>query len=63
MDGSWEYHAKWNKSDGKGQPNDFTDMWDIKQKATNKRDKLNDTDNTIKVTRGKDSVRVGWRVR
>ena len=37
MDGSWEYHAKWNaKSDRKSQePYDFTYMWDIKLKATN----------------------------
>ena len=36
MDRSWEYHAKWNKSDRKSQePYDFTLMWDIKLKATN----------------------------
>ena len=36
MDGSWEYHAKWNKSDRKSQkPYDYTHMWDIKLKATN----------------------------
>lgn len=34
MNGSWEYHVKLNKSDGKSQePNDFTQMWDIKLKA------------------------------
>ena len=31
MDGSWEYHAKQNKSDRKGQGTyDFTHMWDVK---------------------------------
>ena len=35
IDGSWEYHAKWNKSDGKGEKlYDFSHMWDIKQEAT-----------------------------
>ena len=35
MDGSWEYHAKRNKSDRKGpEPYDFTDTCYIKQKAT-----------------------------
>lgn len=35
MNGSGEYHAKQNKSDGKEQePYDFTHMWYIKQKAT-----------------------------
>ena len=35
MDGSWEYHAKGNKSDRKGQePHDFTHLWDLKLKAT-----------------------------
>lgn len=35
MDGSWKYYAKWDKSDGKGQePYAFTQMWDVKQKAT-----------------------------
>lgn len=32
-DGSWEYHAKRGKSDKKG-PYDFTQMWDMKLKAT-----------------------------
>ena len=37
MDGSWDYHAKWNKSDIKSwEPYDITHMWDIKLKATNK---------------------------
>ena len=41
MDGSREYHAKWNKSDSKGQePYDFTHMRDIKQKATNEQTEL-----------------------
>ena len=36
MDGSWGYHAKRNKSDGKTRkPYDFTHMWDIKLEATN----------------------------
>ena len=35
MDGSWEYHMKWNRSDGKGQKlHDFTSLWKVKQ--TNK---------------------------
>ena len=36
MNRSWDYQAKWNKSNGKSQePCDFTLMWDIKLKATN----------------------------
>ena len=36
MNGSWEYHAKQNKSDRKSQePHDFIHMWDIKLKTTN----------------------------
>ena len=34
MNGSWEYYAKWNNSDGKGQePYDFTksNKWTNKQ--------------------------------
>ena len=59
MDRSWEYHAKWNKSDRKSQePYDFIDMWDIKQhikkqeKQTSKQ-KLIDTDHSMVRTRGK----------
>ena len=38
MDGSWEYHAKWNKADGKSQePYDYTHMWDIKLKTTDEK--------------------------
>ena len=40
MNGSWEYHAKWNKSGRKGQEAyDFTHMWNIKQKASNEQTK------------------------
>ena len=57
MDGSWEYHAKWNKSDGRGQePNDFTHMWDISQKATHK---LIDPDYSMVPTRGEGAVGEG----
>lgn len=32
MDRSWEYHAKWNKLNGKRQePNYFIHLWDVKQ--------------------------------
>lgn len=38
MDGSWEDHAKLNNSNGKGQAlYDFTQLWDIQQKVTNKK--------------------------
>ena len=47
---SWEYHAKWNKSDRKEQePYDFIHMCNIKQKETNK---LIDTDNSMTIMRG-----------
>ena len=56
MDGSWDCHAKWNKSDRKSwESYDFTYMWDIKLKVTNEQDeqKLIDTDNSLVVTGGK----------
>ena len=60
MDGSWESHAKKNKSNKKSQePYDFTHICDIKQKATNK--KLIDTDNSMAVTRGKEGWEEGKR--
>ena len=59
MDGSWEYHTKWNKSDGKGQkPYDFIHMWDIKQKATSK---ISDVNNSMVVAREKKGVWGVWR--
>ena len=46
MDGSWEYHAKWNKSDRKEQkPYDFIHIWDINLK-------LIDTDNVLWLPEG-----------
>ena len=37
MDGPWEYHAEWSKSDRKGQESyDYIHMSDINQKVTNK---------------------------
>ena len=34
-DGSFIYYAKWNDRE-RQEPYDFTDLWDIKQKGTNK---------------------------
>ena len=64
VDGSWEYHAKWNKSDGKKQePHDFTHMWNVKQKATNEqKNKFIDIDNRILVTWREWGVEGGQRV-
>ena len=55
VDGSWEYHAKHSKSDGKREESyDFTHRWVIKQKAANEQtNKLTDTDNSMVVTRRK----------
>ena len=61
MERSLEYHVKWNKSDAKSQePYDFTDMWDVKLKATNKQtrhQKLIDADNSKVVSSGKEGGR------
>ena len=44
-EGSVEYYAKRKKSDREGQePYDFSHMWDVKQKATNK---LTDADMVV----------------
>ena len=38
--GTWEYYAKWNKSDGERQiPYDFTHMWNLKIKPKNEQTK------------------------
>ena len=50
MDGSWDYHTKWNKSERKSwDPCDFTHIWDIKLKATEnwKQDKQIKTEATV----------------
>ena len=61
MDGPGEYHAKWNKSEGKRQiPYDFTHMWTIKKQPTNKqseqsksnKNRYKDTETRGVVTRG-----------
>ena len=52
--GSWEYHAKQSRSDGKSQElYDITHMWDMKLKAKNEqmRQTLIDTDNCMVFTR------------
>ena len=59
MNRSWDYHAKWNKSDRKcWEPYDFTHMQHITLKATNEtneqdKQRLMDTDNSSVVTKGK----------
>ena len=51
MDGSWEYHAKQNKSDRKSpKPYDFTHMWDIEVRATieqTRQRKTSQTESTV----------------
>lgn len=57
LDESWEYHAKWNKSDAKGQkPYDFTDTWKIQQKTTSKQRKQTnrDTDAVSRFWKGRE---------
>lgn len=40
MNGYWDYNAKWNKSNEKGQePYGFKHMWHIKQQVTNEQAK------------------------
>ena len=53
MEGS-EYHAKWSKSEGKEQEQkyDFSDIWDIKEKATQEQTSFTGTDARMVVTRG-----------
>ena len=48
MDVSWDYDAKQNKSDRKSwKPYDFTHMWDIRLKVTNKTNKNLETQTTV----------------